>query len=164
MDQKPPSRRATIGLGALAAAIGFYIVLVGVGVLPLPGEANAPMWVVMLAGLCFLLGGLGVLLPAAVTGETRNDGELPAGAPDWLRVFQYLLVLTLFAAFAMIGSFVAFGSGTRSFSVSAPFGSTSGGSEIFGRVAFGVGAIITWLCLILVAVSGWRKLVGRDKA
>jgi hypothetical protein len=32
---------------------------------------------------------------------------------------------------------------------------------MFGRIAFGVGAIITWLCLILVAVSGWRKLVGR---
>lgn len=164
MDQKPLSRRTTIGLGAIVAAIGFYFVLVGVGVLPPPSEAKAPMWVVMLAGLCFLLGGLGVLLPAAVTGEVKNDGELPAGAPFWLRVFQYLLVLTLFAAFAMIGSFIAFGPGTRSFSVSVPFVSMSGGSEIFGRVAFGLGAIITWLCLILVAVSGWRKLVGRNKA
>jgi hypothetical protein len=162
MDQKPPSRGTTIGLGAIAAALGLYIVLLGFGVLPPPGEANAPMWVVMLAGLCFLLGGLGVLLPAAVTAEVRDDGELPAGAPYWLRVFQYLLVLILFAAFATIGSFVAFGPGTRSFSVSLPFGSTSGGSEIVGRVAFGVGAVITWLCLILVAVSGWRKLVGRD--
>jgi len=119
------------------------------------------MWVVTLAGLCFLLGGLGVLIPAAVTSEVRNDGELPAGAPYWLRVFQYLLVLTIFAAFAMIGSFIAFGPGTRSFGISTSFVSTSGGSEIFGRIAFGVGAIITWLCLILVAVSGWRKLVGR---
>jgi hypothetical protein len=161
MDQKPPSRGTTIGLGAIVATIGFYIVLVGLGVLPPPGEAKAPMWVVMLAGLCFLLGGLGVLIPAAVTGEVRDDGELPAGAPYWLRVFQYLLVLTIFAAFAMIGSFVAFGPGTRSFSVSVPFVSTSGGSEILGRVAFGVGAIITWLCLVLVAVGGWRKLVGR---
>jgi hypothetical protein len=164
MGQKPPSRGTTIGLGAIVAAIGFYIVLVGLGVLPPPGKANVPMWVVLLAGLCFLLGGLGVLLPAAVTGEVRNDGELPAGAPYWLRVFQYLLVLTIFAAFAMIGSFVAFGPGTRSFGISAPFVSTSGGSEIVGRVAFGVGAIITWLCLILVAVGGWRKLAGRDKA
>ena len=164
MDQSPSSRGTTIGLGAITAAIGFYIVLVGVGVLPLPGEARAPMWVVMLAGLCFLLGGLGVLLPAAFTGEVRNDGELPAGSPHWLRVFQYLLVLTLFAAFAMIGSFIAFGPGARSFSVSAPIGSTSEGNEVFGRVAFGLGAIITWLCLLLVAVSGWRKLVGRDRA
>jgi hypothetical protein len=164
MDQKPASRGTTIGLGAIVAAIGLYIVLVGLGALPPPGEANAPMWVVLLAGLCFLLGGLGVLLPAAVTGEVRDDGELPVGAPHWLRVFQYLLVLTIFAAFAMIGSFVAFGPGTRSFSVSVPFVSTSGDSEIFGRIAFGIGAIITWLCLVLVAVSGWRKLVGRNKA
>ena len=162
MDQKPPSRGTTIGLGAIFAAIGLYIVLVGVGALPPPGVAKAPMWVVVLAGLCFLLGGLGVLVPAAVTGEVRDDGELPTGAPYWLRVFQYLLVLTIFAAFAMIGSFVAFGPGTRSFSVSVPFVSTGGGSEMFGRIAFGVGAIITWLCLILVAVGGWRKFVSRD--
>jgi hypothetical protein len=161
MNQKPPSRGTTIVLGAIFAAIGLYIVLVGLGALPPPGKANAPMWVVMLAGLCFLLGGLGVLIPAAVTGEVRDDGELPAGAPYWLRVFQYLLILTIFAAFAMIGSFVAFGPGTRSFSVSAPFISTSGGSEMFGRIALGVGAIITWLCLILVAVGGWRKFIRR---
>jgi hypothetical protein len=162
MNQKPPSRGTTIGLGAISAAIGFFIVLVGAGVLPPPGKANAPLWVVMLAGLCFLLGGLGVLVPAAVTGEVRSDGELPAGAPYWLRAFQYLLVLTVFAAFATIGSFVAFGPGTRSFSVSVPFVSTSESSDIFGRVVFGIGAIITWLCLILVAVGGWRKLVGRN--
>jgi hypothetical protein len=161
MGQKPPSRGTTMGVGAIFAAIGLSIVLVGVGALPPPGVANAPMWVVVLAGLCFLLGGLGVLIPAAVTGEVRDDGELPAGAPYWLRVFQYLLILTIFAAFAMIGSFVAFGPGTRSFSVSVPFVSTSGGSEIFGRIAFGVGAIITWLCLILVAVGGWRKFIRR---
>ena len=95
MDQKPPSRGTTIGLGAIFAAIGLYIVLVGVGALPPPGVAKAPMWVVVLAGLCFLLGGLGVLVPAAATGEVRDDGELPAGAPYWLRVFQYLLVLTI---------------------------------------------------------------------
>ena len=121
MNQKPPSRGTTIGLGVIFAAIGFFIVLVGAGVLPPPGKANAPMWVVMLAGLCFLLGGLGVLVPAAITGEVSDNGELPAGAPYWLRQFQYLLVLTIFAAFAMIGSFVAFGPGTRSFSVSTPF-------------------------------------------
>jgi hypothetical protein len=163
MNQMLPSRRTTIGVGAIAAAIGFFIVLVGLGVLPPPGKANAPMWVVMLAGLCFLLAGMGVLIPAAVTGKVRSDGELPEGAPYWLRLFQYLLVLAIFAALAAIGSFVAFGPGTRSFSVSVSLVSTSGGSEIFGRVAFGIGAIITWLCLILVAVGGWRKLVSRNR-
>jgi hypothetical protein len=121
------------------------------------------MWAVMLAGLCFLLGGMGVLIPAAVTGEVRGDGELPESAPYWLRVFQYLLVLAIFAALAAIGSFVAFGPGTRSFSVRVPIVSTSGGSEIVGRGAFGVGAIITWLGLILVAVGGWRKLMSRNR-
>jgi hypothetical protein len=48
-------------------------------------------------------------------------------------------------------------------SVSVPLVSKGEGSEIFGRVAFGVGAIITWLCLILVTVSGWRKLMSRNR-
>jgi len=163
MDQKPPSRGVTIGLGAIFAAAGLYFVLVGLDVLPPPSKANAPLWVVVLVGLCFLLGGLGVLVPAAVTGEVRTDGELPAGTPYWLRVVQYLLGLTIFACFAMIGSWVAFGPGTRSFGISLPFFSSSGGSELIGRAAFGLGAVITWLCLIAVAVSGWRKLLDRNK-
>jgi hypothetical protein len=35
------------------------------------------MWVVVLAGLCFLLGGLGVVLPAAVTGEGAQAQLFP---------------------------------------------------------------------------------------
>jgi hypothetical protein len=166
MDAKPPppSRRETIWVGALAAAIGLYFVLVGLGLFPSPGKANGPMWIVLLAGSCFLLGGLAVLIPAAVTGEVRDDGQLPAGAPQWLRVLQYMFVLAIFACFAMIGSWIAFGPGTRSFSVSMPFLSFRGAGEMIGRAAFGLGAVITWLCLIAFAVSGWRKFVDRDKA
>ena len=69
------------------------------------------MWVVTLCGLCFLLGGLAVMIPALVTGQVSHDGELPAGAPPWLRVMQYLFCLMIFASFAVIGSWVAFGPG-----------------------------------------------------
>jgi hypothetical protein len=164
MDQqrRPPTRREAIGIGAVVAAIGLYFVLVSLGLVPPPGKAHAPMWVVTLCGLCFLLGGLALLLPAAVTGEMRSDGELPAGAPHWLRVLQYVLGMTIFACFALIGSWIAFGPGVRSFSVSAPFFSTNDGSEMLGRTVFGIGAIIIWLCLIGLAIKGWRKLVRGD--
>ncbi len=166
MDRKaePPSRRETIVVGAIAALLGLYLVLVALSLLPPPGRPNGPMWVVLLAGLCFLLGGLAVLIPVVVTGEVRSDGELPASAPPWLRVSQYVFGLALFTCFAMIGTWVAFGPGTRSFSVSLPFLSFRGGGEMIGRAAFGFGALITWLCLIVLAVSGWRKFVRRDKA
>ena len=163
MDQtrEPPTRRQTIVMGTIGAAVGLYFVLVSVGVAPSPGRANAPMGVVLLAGLCFLLGGLAVVIPAAVTGQVRADGELPADAPHWLRLLQYLLGMIILASLAMVGTWVAFGAGERSFSISAPFVTSSGGSEMLGRTAFGIGAAVSWLCLIAVGISGWRKLIRR---
>jgi hypothetical protein len=164
MDQeRTPTRREAMVVGALFAAIGFYFVLVSLGLLPPPSEVHVPMWVMTMVALCFLLGGLAVLIPVAVTGEVRADGELPPDAPQWLRVLQYLFGLALFGLFAMIGSFVAFGSGVRSFDISLSFLTSNGWSEIIGRIAFGIGALITWFCLIAFAVHGWRKLVrGRN--
>jgi hypothetical protein len=150
MDQKPPSPSATIAMGAIAAAIGFFYLLVGLGLVPSRPHAE-------------LFGGLAVMLPAIVTGEVSSDGSLPAGAPSWLRGIQLLLVLTILACLAIIGSFVAFGPGSRSFSISLPFFSSSGGSEVLGRAVFGFG-ILTWFGLIAAAVSGWRRLVSRNKA
>jgi len=163
MDQtrEPPTRRQTIVMGTIGAAVGLYFVLVSVGVAPSPGHANAPMWIVFLAGLCFLLGGLAVVIPAAVTGQVGADGELPANAPHWLRVLQYLLGMTILASLAMTGTWVAFGAGERAFSISGSFVAGSGISEMHGRAAFGIGAAVSWLCLIAVGISGWRRLIGR---
>jgi hypothetical protein len=163
-QKKPPSPREAIGIGAICAAIGVYFILVSLGVLPIPGgekNLHGPLWILFCVGLVFLLGGLGVLAPAAATGEVRNDGELPAGSPQWLRVAQYLLGLALFASFALIGTWIAIGGGTRSFTIGGGFFETSGGGEIVGRVAFGLGAVIVWLCLLGFAVKGARKLLRR---
>jgi hypothetical protein len=166
MDQRkpPPSRRETIVIGAIVTAVGLYFVLGSLGIVPLQGKAHAPMWIVTLAGLCFLLGGLAVLIPAAVTGEVRSDGELPGGAPQWLRVAQYVFGIAIFASLASIGTWIAFGAGTRSFGISTPFFQSTGGAETLGRIVFGIGAMITWLGLIGFARYGWRKLVRRDRA
>ena len=37
------------------------------------------------------------------------------------------------------------------------------GGAAIGRIAFGIGAVILWLCLIGFAVSGARKLIGKGK-
>ena len=53
MDQpRQASRRETMVIGAICAAIGLYFVLVSLGALPLPSKAYAQMWVVTLVGLC----------------------------------------------------------------------------------------------------------------
>jgi hypothetical protein len=156
---EPLSPRATIGVGALAAATGLYFMLASLGVLPPPGRANAPMWIVFFAGLVFFLGGVAVIIPAAAGSVATESGELPPFAPRWVRLAQYLLGVTVFASFAIIGSWVAFGPGPRSFSMSMPFFSTQHAGETIGRVAFGIGAGVTWLGTIAVAVSGARKLL-----
>jgi hypothetical protein len=114
---------------------------------------------VFCAGLAFRLAGV-ALAVRACTG-VRGGGGAP-DAPRWLHATQYLLVMAIIACFAAIGSFIAFAPGPRSFGISLPFMEMRGGAVI-GRIAFGIGAVILWLCLIGFAVSGARKLIGRRK-
>jgi hypothetical protein len=161
--QEPPSRRTLIIIGALTAAAGLYFMLAALGVVPPPGKAHAPMWVAFFAGLVFLLAGIAVLIPAATGNSGTGNGELPPSAPHWLRLLQYLLGLSIFLSFALIASWIAFGPGPRTFSASGPFFSTKNAGEFVGRTAFGIGAVIIWLCTVGFAVSGARKLLGQSK-
>jgi hypothetical protein len=66
-------------------------------------------------------------------------------------------------AFAIVGllgilsSWVAFGPGPRHFTGSGSiFGETS------GRIMFGAGAVLLWLILIAIVISGVRRLLARE--
>jgi hypothetical protein len=121
---------------------------------------HGPLWIVFCAGLAFFLGGVAVLIQ--VLGRANANGELPAAAPTWLPIAQYLVGVVIFAAFAMIGSWIAFGPGARTFSGSFLFFDATTNAAI-GRTAFGIGAILTWLATIAFAVSGARKLRARRR-
>jgi hypothetical protein len=153
--QDPPSTATIAFIGLVAGGAGLYFMLVGLGVVPAPGKQHAPSWLVFAAGLVFFLGALGVILPR-IAGVKTNGRDLPPGAPRWLQVAQYLLILTIFACFGAIGSWIAFGPGPRVFSGTVPVG------PVFGRIVFGIGAVIVWLGFIAIAVSGWRRLFGRQ--
>lgn len=161
--QKQASPGTTVAVGLIAVAAGLYFMLASAGVLPPPGKANAPMWVAFFAGLVFFLAGVAVLVPVLAGQAGGKEGELPLSAPRWLRITQYLLVLTIFASFAVISSWIAFGPGPRSFSVSGPFISGNMAGETVGRTAFGISAAIMWLCTVALAVSGARKFFGAKK-
>jgi hypothetical protein len=163
-QQQPPSRATTIAVGALAAAVGLYFILASLGVVPPPGRRNPhdPLWIAFGAGLAFLLGGVAVLTRALASDTTQTQtGELPASAPRWLHLVQYAIGLAAVACLAAIATWIAFGAGTRSFDVSAPFFKTSGGAETVGRIVFGIGAVVTWLCLAALAVGGARRILRR---
>jgi hypothetical protein len=153
-----------LAIGLIVGAIGLFFVLVGLGIVPPPGGKKAlhsPLWVVFCAGLTFFLAG-GALLLHLASGAKPTAQELPPDAPQWMRIAQYLAMVTIFASFAAIGSWVALGPGDRAFSMSTPFFSAPAG-ELVGRIAFGIGAIVTWLCTIAVAVAGARKLFPRER-
>jgi hypothetical protein len=153
-----------IGIGCIASLAGLYFLLIGAGVLPVPGgpkNLHGPLWVVLCAGLAFFLGGAAILLQ--VLGRANAQGELPAQAPTWIRVAQYLIGVAIFASFGAVGSWVAFGPGDRVFSGSAGFVSGEVGATI-GRTVFGVGAVVVWICTLAFAAWGARKLLERRKS
>jgi len=157
MDQKQPSPWETIGLGTLAAVVGFYLVLAALSLLPSPGRPYGPMWIVLAIGFCFLLGGLWVLIPALVMDELRAEGEAPTSSPRQLQLAQYVFALAVVMCCAMVVGWIALGPGVYG---SLPF-STSDSLDVLGRAIFAIGAVVLWLGLIAVAFSGWRKLVRR---
>ena len=108
--QQPATPRELRWIGAGAAAVGLYFMLVGLGVVPVPGgprNLHSPLWIVLLIGLAFFLGGAAVLIQ--VIGRANASGELPSDAPQWMRVVQYLIGVAIFASFALVGSWVAIG-------------------------------------------------------
>jgi hypothetical protein len=155
-EQATPRQLRWISAGALAA--GFYFVLVGVEVLPVPGgrsNLHGPLWLVLVIGIAVFLAGAAALIHAM--GHADATGDLPADAPRSLHIAQYVVGIVLFASFAMIGSWVAFAGEARQFSGGLPFvGATI--NVAIARLMFGFGALICWLGAVAVAVSGARKL------
>jgi hypothetical protein len=156
-EPAPAASKGKLPLAALMAAIGLFYILVGLRLLPVSNAAaneNDPHWLVLCAGLAFLLAGVAVAIQTF--GHANAAGELPAAAPRWMRAGQHLSAFTITACLGAIGSWVAFGPGEREISGGLPFLSPAVNSMI-GRSAFGVGAVLIWLCLAAIAVSGLRK-------
>ena len=163
MARPAPPQKKLIVVGTLAGAAGLYFLLVGAGLLPIPGgpkNVHGPLWLVLCAGLAFFLAGVAIVLLAF--GGANDQGEFPADTPAWFRVVQYLIGLAIFASFGAIGSWVAFGPGERVFSGSFLFFSAETNAQI-GRTVFGIGAVIVWLCTLAFAVAGARKLLQRNR-
>jgi hypothetical protein len=154
MAQEPASPRTSVTVGAIAAAVGLYFTLAGFGLVPPPGKAHAPGWVVVCAGLVFLLGGVAAML-GGLAGADGRTGELPASAPRWLRAGQSLLGVAITTCFGLVGTWIAIGPGDRKFTGTFPIGETG------GRIVFGVGALMIWLFAIALARRAARELFGR---
>lgn len=159
-DQNASTRDWTvIGLGALTAAIGIYCVLVGLGLAPAPsrGEADAPGWIGLLVGLVFSASGCAVIVRGVARADDKS-GDLPADTPRWLATIYLLLGLLAASGLAATATWIAFGAGTRHFMLTGPIGVSIG--DTIGRTAFGIGAVMSWLIVVLMARTGAKKIFG----
>ena len=158
----PPSLRQGLLIGAVFAGIGLYLMAISAGLLPMPGgraSLHGPLWVGVMAGFVFFLGGAAAIMQAF--GHANAQGELPAGAPHWMRVAQRLVVIVVFACCASLGTWVAL------FGEAGQFGGSFGGlplGVIVARVGFGFGAVIAWTATIAVALASVRTMMGARRA
>ena len=126
------------------------------------GDTKTPGAIIICAGLAFLFAGLTCLVRAKA-GVKDSESEVPELAPRWLKLAYRMLAIGVVGALAIIGTWIAIGSGPRSFSVSAPFGEMRTAGEAIGRTVFGLGAVIVWIYVIGLTVGTVRKFFGRGE-
>jgi hypothetical protein len=160
-SRQPASPRATFLCGLAAIGVGLFLILFGLGVIPVkPRAGDAPLWIAVVAGLAFMLAGIAVAV-GAIHGVSET-GELPEGTSRWKRLLQYLIGVIIAGALASIGSWVAFGPGPRSFGGTGMELLSPEANALTGRIVFGIGAALSWLITIVMAISGVRKLFGKS--
>ena len=69
-----------------------------------------------------------------------------------------MLAIGAAGALAIVGTWIAIGSGPRAFGFGAPFVGMQTTGEIIGRTVFGLGAVIVLIYLIALTVGTVRKL------
>jgi len=125
-EQLSPRGRLVMGLVFVLAGLPIMALATGL-IAPRPGSMHAPPWVVFLAGFSFSLAGLLILLP-----ETMGK-------------FRGFLGAVFMIGFASIFVWIAFGPGERRFSGGfsiGPLFTSSPSSEMEGRIAFGIAAVL----------------------
>jgi hypothetical protein len=148
-----------IGVGIAFAVAGLYVMLGAAGYAPMP-ESNSPAFIGFCAGAAFLFAGLTCMIRARA-GMLNMETEIPDSAPRWTKVSYRVLAIGAAGSLATIGTYVAIGSGPRTFSLSAPFVEMQTTGEVVGRTVFGLGAVIVWIIVIALTVGTVRKLFDR---
>jgi hypothetical protein len=147
-----------VAIGIVFAGGGLYFALVGLGLTPSPSKLYGPNWLALAVGLVFGSAGLSVTVRGWLA-VPDNQPNLPDDAPAAAVAVQWLAALIIMAGLASIGTWIAIGPGERSFAIMLPAKGSLG--ETVGRVAFGTGAVITWLMTFVMAAKAIQKVFGK---
>jgi hypothetical protein len=164
IEQQQAKPADGMGFGIVLAAGGVYFVLVALGMLPMPeGGANAPPFIVALAGLAFLFAGGSVMIRARA-GARDSDANLPANAPPWTHMSYRIAGIAIAGTLALIGTWIAIGGGPRAFTMPGAIAGPLPMGELIGRAVFGLGAVIVWIYVVALTVGMLRKLFDRGES
>lgn len=142
-DPKPPSFGNTLFLSGACIVLGSVALLIGLGVIPTGNARSTPggSLIALAAGGLFVFAGLMVLVRDL--GGARNNEELPADAPAFLRFSASLLNILLLAVFAAICSMVALGM--------VP------GLPMLFRIFMGAFALLLWYGVIYLTLAKAKR-------
>lgn len=158
-----PETRGLSGHPAMAAGLlvaALCAAALAWGVEHVPGAALTPFrWLCEPAALAALL-----LLLAAVAVLVDGLGKATARAPLWLRIGGLVLAVALYASFALLATWTAFGPGPPSFASFAALLPAGNAGELAGRCVIGIGALIAWTLTLLLAAAGVFRLVAPPRA
>ena len=157
------TRRKAIAIGILCMGCGVPPVLGSLGVIPMRLAPGVPPWMGVAAGSTFLLASM-LLFVDAAAGGANADGTLPANASPALRVLQSAAGLGIVTLMAIMATWIAFGRGPRHFSttISLPFFVYQPkDTDLPGRVAFGIAALLIWAIVVVGTVAALKKHLAR---
>jgi len=145
--KQKPSLGNTLFLGGACIGLGLLALLIGLGIFPSGSAERTAAGNLLSAtvGVLFIFAGLMVF--TRDFAGARNNEDLPAHAPAFLRFSANLLNVLLLAVFAAILSAAAFGL----------LPGMHGISGILLRVFTGAFALLLWYGVIYLAMSALKK-------
>src|ERR1041385_1148558 len=155
--------RTALFFGVVCLACGTPPILGALRLIPFSPAPDVPIWIGVAAGMVFVLAGAMLMVDAAA-GGTGDDGSLPVTASPLLHHLQTAIVISIIVVMGTIATWISIGPGERHFSttISAPFMTyRPKNSALPGRIAFGIGAALIWIILILGVVSATRNHLRR---
>jgi len=144
------SRSIAVAFGLVCVAAGTTPALQAAGLLAAAPDTSR--WAMVSAGLIFLTGGAAIIVDYALAPAAASGGTSRV-----VPVIQYVLSLVVTAAVTVVAAWIAVGPGERGFAVAVPF-LPGAASELIGRAAFIVTAMLTFCVFLLFAVAGAVEL------
>ena len=135
--QAQVSPRGAVARGLLCDSLDDLIILLALGIVPhARSPRDTPPWVVVSAGLAFVLAGASIIAGEAVAGGVGPGGDLPQGTPFGTQLVQDSRALGSVGLPTAIAFWVAFGPGPKPFKVTGiPFlESAKRGGDRVGRL------------------------------